>query len=180
MTDSATSFMSSRTSFRSLTLPHIPSGKYYQNIEETFANITAKFAKDHWIAGSTLAFQALPPTVGKASEERGGNAMGLSSKDKTRFILEIAGVWNNKADDAEMLKLAKQLTERLEKDLHATQRKDATLESYNPYFMNDAGPDQDVTSTYKDTATFAKMQKSVDPNGLFAKRAGGYKFKAVV
>jgi hypothetical protein len=42
--------------------------------------------------------------------------------------------------------------------------------------MNDAAGDQDVTGSYKDVAKFRALQKSVDPNGLWSTRAGGYKY----
>jgi hypothetical protein len=127
---------------------------------------------------TTLAFQALPNTVGKASEERGGNAMGLSGKDQPRFILEIAGVWNSKADDETMWSMARQLTESLTGELGQMKAQGKAV-GYNPLFMNDAGPDQDVMASYKDAAQFAKLQKAVDPTGFFSKRAGGYKYKSV-
>jgi hypothetical protein len=47
---------------------------------------------------------------------------------------------------------------------------------YNPFFMNDAGPDQDILSSYKDSKHFTHLQKEVDPKGFFSKRGGGYKF----
>jgi hypothetical protein len=139
-------------------------------------NITADFSKNHWTAQTTLAFQALPNTVGKASEERGGNAMGLKGSDQPRFILEIAGVWNSKADDESMWSMARQLTEKLTTQLGQMKASGKAV-GYNPLFMNDAGPDQDVFSTYKDVQKFAKLQKEIDPQGFFAKRAGGYKIK---
>jgi hypothetical protein len=126
-----------------------------------------------------LAFQSLPNTVGKASEERGGNAMGLSGKDKPRVILEIAGTWSKKEDDQAIWAVARKLTEKLEGQVKKLQAVD-TSAAYNPLFMNDAGPDQDVMSTYKDWKKFAKLQKEVDPKGFFAKRAGGYKYNQVV
>lgn len=42
--------------------------------------------------------------------------------------------------------------------------------------MNDAGPDQDVMATYKDSKKFMELRMSVDPEGLWSKRAGGYKY----
>jgi hypothetical protein len=143
------------------------------------ANITADFSKKHWTAQTTLAYQALPNTVGKASEARGGNAMGLKGTDRPRFILEIAGVWNSKADDESMWSMARQLTNNLTTQL-GQMKAAGTDVGYNPLFMNDAGPDQDVFSTYKDVDKFAKLQREVDPTGFFAKRAGGYKIKQVV
>jgi hypothetical protein len=164
---------------QSITLPHQSDPAYYLNIEKQLRNITADFSKNHWTAQTTLAFQALPNTVGKASEARGGNAMGLKGTDQARFILEIAGVWNNKADDESMWSLARQLTNNLTTQLDQMKASGKAV-GYNPLFMNDAGPDQDVFSTYKDVEKFAKLQREVDPKGFFAKRAGGYKFKQVV
>jgi hypothetical protein len=51
-----------------------------------------------------------------------------------------------------------------------------TKATYNPFFMNDAGPDQDVMSTYRDSKKFAALQREIDPKGLFSKRVGGYKY----
>jgi hypothetical protein len=42
--------------------------------------------------------------------------------------------------------------------------------------MNDAAGDQDVTGSYREVSKLRALQKSVDPNGLFRTRAGGYKY----
>jgi hypothetical protein len=106
--------------------------------------------------------------------------MGLTANDKDRFILEIAGIYNKSEDDDLVLAMGKEFTDALTKQLGPlkTQAKAAgvELEEYLPLFMNDAGPDQDVMSSYKDAEKFKALQRSVDPNGLWSKRAGGYKF----
>lgn len=106
--------------------------------------------------------------------------MGLTANDKDRFILEIASIYNKSEDDQLVLEMGKEFTEALTKQLRPlmTQAKAAGVvyENYLPLFMNDAGPDQDVMSTYKDVEKFKSLQRSVDPNGLWSKRAGGYKY----
>jgi hypothetical protein len=129
---------------------------------------------------ATIAYQPFPRTIGQASAARGGNAMGLTANDKDRFILEIAGIYNKSEDDDLVLAMGKEFTDALNKQLGPlkTQAKAAgvEIEDYLPLFMNDAGPDQDVMATYKDVAKFKALQRSVDPNGLWSKRAGGYKY----
>jgi hypothetical protein len=47
---------------------------------------------------------------------------------------------------------------------------------YMPLFLNDAMWDQPVMQSYKDYEKFKTLQKSVDPNGLWSTRAGGFKY----
>lgn len=104
--------------------------------------------------------------------------MGLSSLDKDRFILEIAGVYNKSEDDDLVQAMGKEFTNALTKKLKvAIQSKAVKGEEYNPLFMNDAGPDQDVMASYKDSKKFMELQMNVDPEGLWAKRSGGYKYQ---
>lgn len=55
----------------------------------------------------------------------------------------------------------------------------SSIGEYNPYFMNDAGTGQDVMGTYRDSEKFAFLQRELDPNGLWSRRAGGYKYETV-
>lgn len=105
--------------------------------------------------------------------------MGLTANDKDRFILEIAGVYNKSEDDDLVLAMGKEFTDALTKKLQVQVQSKAVgdIETYNPLFMNDAGPDQDVMGSYKDSKKFMALQTSVDPEGLWSKRAGGYKYK---
>lgn len=106
--------------------------------------------------------------------------MGLKGSDGPRFILEITSLWSDAKDDAEVTTLAKKFTDTVNQQVEKFKAGGATgknaFEPYNPLFMNDAATDQDVLATFKDAAKFQKLQKEIDPNGLFAKRAGGFKY----
>jgi hypothetical protein len=107
--------------------------------------------------------------------------MGLSGTDHDRFVLEIATIWTNKAEDDLVKAMVRDITATLSLKLSEDKSKAKTsgriIGDYNPFYMNDAGPDQDVMSSFKDAKKFAKLQKDMDPTGLWAKRAGGYKHK---
>jgi hypothetical protein len=129
---------------------------------------------------TTLAYQPWPATIGKASEARGGNAMGLSSKDGDRFVIEIAGIFQKQADEKLVHDMSRAFTDQLEAQYPQVQAKalstGAKIETYLPHFVNDAAVDQDVMSTFKEKPLFQRLQKELDPKGFFAKRAGGFKF----
>ena len=57
---------------------------------------------------------------------------------------------------------------------------DRACDSYNPLFMNDAGPTQDVYTSYG-PETLAKMKAAkakYDPKGFFTNRQGVFKLPA--
>jgi hypothetical protein len=118
---------------------------------------------------------------GKASEERGGNAMGLAFLDSDKYVLEITGVYQKREDDELMQRWGMDFTTELRTRLMTavTNAKKAgkPIGEYNPYFMNDAGPDQNVMASYKEARKFAALQQQLDPKNLLNKRAGGYKFR---
>jgi hypothetical protein len=128
----------------------------------------------------TLAFQPLNHCIGEQTEKNGGNAMGLTGKDHDRLIIEIAGVYSRASDDAAVQAVSRKYTDAIIEDLKKNQAnakiKGLNIGDYNPYFMNDAGPDQHVMGSFRDAMKFEALQKSVDPTGFFAKRAGGYKY----
>jgi hypothetical protein len=166
---------------QSITLPHQPDNpSYYEQVDSIYRNITEKYMKGRWTASSTLAFQPFPRTIGAASEARGGNAMGLKGNDHDRFIIEISGTYMSAADDAAMQKMSQEYTETLTRQLSGIQTKsrskNITVGTYNPMFMNDAGPDQDVLGSYRDVEMFSRLQQELDPVGMWAKRTGGFKF----
>jgi hypothetical protein len=51
---------------------------------------------------------------------------------------------------------------------------------YNPLFMNDAAPYQDVYTSYGSTnlARLKAAKKTYDPTGFFTNRQGGFKLPA--
>jgi hypothetical protein len=126
----------------------------------------------------TIAHQAFPNIIGKNSVARGGNAMGLTANDNHRFILEINCLWQNAKDDGEVYAMSKQLTENINGMMKQMRVQDIQgIETYNPFFANDATFDQDVLGSYKGAEKFRALQKSVDPNGLFARHSGGFKYQ---
>jgi hypothetical protein len=92
--------------------------------------------------------------------------MGLRGRDHTRFVLEIAAIYQ---DETIEYKNVQELSKKLTDELTPLQES-----SYNPFFMNDAGPDQDVTKSYKEYEQFARLQSRFDPDGLWEDRTRGY------
>ena len=118
----------------------------------------------------TIAFQPFHNAVGKRSAALGGSAMGLTANDEHRLVLEINCLWHSKDDDSK-------LTEALIKQLTSMKAQaEGKISGYSPLFMNDAAYDQDVTGSYKEAEKFRKLQRQIDPQGIFAKRAGGFKY----
>jgi hypothetical protein len=92
------------------------------------------------------------------------------------YLLEIQGSWALPSDDTAGYSVSKQLTDWLDEQVPQWLAEAGMGSQYLPFFMNDAAGDQDVTGSYKDVAKFRALQKSVDPNGLFSTRAGGFKY----
>lgn len=159
---------------QSLTLPLL-NKSWLMEVETIWGNVTASFAKKYPAASGTIALQPLPNLIGKASEERGGNAMGLTAKDPPRFIVEIAFLWKDKAADADVAAVAKEYATKVTARAKTLLAKSKGAGDYFPFFMNDAAADQDVMASYKDAAKFAALQKAIDPNGLM-RRTGSFKY----
>lgn len=51
------------------------------------------------------------------------------------------------------------------------------MRSYNPQFLNDAAPNQDVYTSYgsANLQRLQKIKKAYDPTGFFTERQGGFK-----
>jgi hypothetical protein len=131
----------------------------------------------HLTAQCSIDFQPFPSLIGQHSEERGGNAMGLSGSDPDRLILELQCSWASALDDNTVYNLTREVTDWLETKIpewNAQAGLDA--EAYLPYFMNDAMGDQNVTGSYKAYEGLKALQREVDPQGMFHARAGGFKY----
>lgn len=125
----------------------------------------------------SVDFQPLPAVIGKHSEAKGGNAMGLSGSDPDRIILIFQGAWNLPVDDAIAYDLGKQITDWVEQSLPTwLDEAGMSRDVYLPLFINDAFGDQPVMQSYKDYNKFKALQQQVDPNGLWSTRAGGFKY----
>ncbi|KAF1813382.1 FAD-binding domain-containing protein [Eremomyces bilateralis CBS 781.70] len=165
--------LSNRASFRSITLPRIPSRpQFYREIEAQWETIFKDYAQSHPGSIVVIAFQPFPAILAKNSASRGSNSMGLTANDKDRFVLEITGQWSSADDDNTIWDLSKQLTDWIEEQIPQVTTPES--EQYLPLFMNDAAFSQDVFGSYKDVEKFRALQKEMDPTGFFSKRAGGF------
>lgn len=160
------------------TVPYIASRPHmYKEIRDKLVEIATPFLNVlRPTSQFSVDFQPLPSLIGKVSESKGGNAMGLTASDPDRLILEIQGSWTLPGDDTEGYSVSKQLTDWLDEQVPKWLAEAGMDSQYLPFFMNDAAGDQDVTGSYKDVEKFRALQKSVDPNGLFSTRAGGFKY----
>lgn len=173
--------LNARSFFRTYTIPYISSRpQMYAEIRDYLANVTALFLNTPPLARAvqfSVDFQPLPSLIGKISESKGGNAMGLSSSDPDRIILIYQGAWNLPTDDALAYSIARSITEWLDEVVPVwLEEAGMPKDLYMPLFMNDAMWDQPVTESYKDYEKFRSLQRSADPQGLFSSRAGGFKY----
>jgi hypothetical protein len=160
------------------TVPYIASRpQMYKEIRDKLAEIATPFLNIlRPLSQFSVDFQPLPSLIGKISESKGGNAMGLTGADPDRLILEIQGSWALPSDDTAGYGVSEQLTDWLDEQVPQWLAEAGMDSQYLPLFMNDAAGNQDVTGSYKDVAKFRALQKSVDPSGLFSTRAGGFKY----
>jgi hypothetical protein len=107
------------TDNKSISLPYQPNNpQYYIEIEDTWNRISqAHLKKAKGVVSATITYQPFSHAIGKASAERGGNAMGLTANDKDRFILEIASLYTHGADDQLVQDIGKEITDTLTKQL---------------------------------------------------------------
>lgn len=143
-----------------------------------YSEISAKFQtlfKEHLnplrpTSQCSVDFQPFPSIIGQHSQERGGNAMGISGNDPDRLLLEIQCSWVLPNDDELFVGASQALVDWLEvKVPEWTGGKDV----YLPYLMNDAAGDQNVTGTYRDYAGFKALQLEMDPDRFWSERGGG-------
>ncbi|KAM5361883.1 hypothetical protein ACJZ2D_012828 [Fusarium nematophilum] len=174
------SLLNSRISFRTLTIPHIPNNpNIYAEISDKMDQLLADYLSNPFALASqcSVDFQPLPSIVGKHSQDRGGNAMGLSGTDGNRLILELQCAWTNKADDEVLPAITRDLTAWVETRIPVwLDGEDASNERYLPLFMNDAMSDQNVTGSYRDYVKFKGLQMQNDPDGTLRTRVGGFKY----
>ncbi|KAJ4336002.1 hypothetical protein N0V87_005723 [Didymella glomerata] len=170
--------LNSRVSFRTYTIPYIAGRpQMYKEIRDKLAEIATPFLNIlRPLSQFSVDFQPLPSLIGKISESKGGNAMGLTGADPDRLILEIQGSWALLSDDTAGYSVSEQLTDWLDEQVPQWLAEAGMDSQYLPLFMNDAAGNQNVTGSYKDVAKFRALQKSVDPSGLFSTRAGGFKY----
>ncbi|KAF3015843.1 hypothetical protein E8E14_005749 [Neopestalotiopsis sp. 37M] len=169
-------FYAARFSFREFTIPHVPDYPgIYQEIHDYWSStIQSALALTEQCS---IDFQPVPSVIGQHSEERGGNALGLSSSDPNRLFLEMECAWAFGLNDATVYGITEDVTAWLETRIPEwNAMAGLPADAYLPYFMNDAGGDQNVTSSYKAYDDLKALQREVDADGLFNANAGGFKY----
>lgn len=173
--------ITSRTSFSSATLP-LPAGADGARIlNDVITNWTSSdYFKNILHIGTigSIAFQSFPNLIGKQSEANGGNAMGLKGSDSPRFIVEQSYLYSGGAsDDQAIWTASQQLVAKLFNQIvPAYAARGDKLQSYQPFFANDALYSQQVFQSYSDYQLFKQLQVKNDPDGFISKRAGGFKY----
>lgn len=173
--------LNARSFFRTKTVPYIASRpQMYREISDKLANLTSPVLGVAPVVSGiqfSVDMQPLPAAIGKITESKGGNAMGLTASDPDRIILIFQGAWNLASEDEKVFKIARELTEWLDEVVPQwMEEAGMPKDMYMPYFINDAMYDQPVLQSYSNYEKFKALQKSVDPNGLFSTRTGGFKY----
>ena len=180
-------------SFRVTTVPNLPETQmvdffedmynrtYLQSLEDSLTNL------DVQLLG--MDPQPVSVRIAKASQAQGGNALGLDPDHGDRVWIENDFLWINPLCDQKCPAISKSLSEGLLANqkkvfagVKATNQKsgDVNIVNYNPLFLNDAAPDQDVYSSYGSTnlAKLKAVKKRYDPSGFLTTRQGGFKLPA--
>ncbi|KAM0543961.1 hypothetical protein ACHAPJ_012056 [Fusarium lateritium] len=162
------------------TIPYIAANPaVYDEISTKLRDITKDYFKNPLNLASqcSVDFQPLPAAIGKATEKRGGNAIGFTGSDPDRILLELQCAWTDKKYDEVMPQFSKDLTSWIEDKVPEWLEKyGEPSDTYLPLFMNDAMADQNVTGSYKDYAKFKALQLEHDPEGVLRTRTGGFKY----
>jgi hypothetical protein len=136
----------------------------------------------------SLAFQPMPYIIPAQSVAAGGNALGMDPRGGDRMWMEYDISWLTAAGDADADAMARNITETIDEYAKTTyagvesshfQEPESDWEvEYTPIFMNDAMYDQLPLQSYENNGyeRLKAIQKSVDPQGFFPSRTGGFKF----
>lgn len=145
----------------------------YGEISDKFTSLLEDHMKNplRLTSQCSIDFQPFPAIVGKHSQDRGGNAMGISGDDLDRILLEIQCSWSSDKDDEIFAGVSKELTDWLEVKVPEWTKGE---KYYLPYLMNDASGDQNVTGTYQGYSEFKALQAGMDPDEFFRARGGGF------
>jgi len=180
-------------SFRVNTVPNLPEEQMVEYFDAYF-NITyaASFNASLDILNvQIMGFdpQPLSVKIAQASQNQGGNALGLDPAHGDRFWIEDDFLWSGQFCDTVCPQISKEMSDRAlayQKTHYAGvpptnyQSGDLDYVNYNPLFMNDAAPYQDPYTSYGPTnlARLKAAKAAYDPTGFFTNRQGGFKLPA--
>ncbi|PWY76781.1 FAD dependent oxidoreductase [Aspergillus eucalypticola CBS 122712] len=172
------------------TFPNMPSQQMTQLLETHWTTYQSMIKNDSSrnldLQLGTFTPQPLSVRIARASQNAGGNALGLDPANGDRIWVENDLIWLNPAcNDAcpgYLHEVGDTVKEAFNNTLLGTkptnyQSGDVDWISSNPLFMNDAANYQDVYGSYGPTnkARLASIAKAYDPTG-FMFRQGGWSF----
>ena len=178
---------------RTGTLPNLPGEQGLDLYNHTFSSWYDLAQKDQPETADnmvlSLAFQPIPHQLANASmtAEYGPSLLGLDPADGDKVFMEYDVSWLAPETDEAAAKYisastepAQQYAEEKYGGVKPTnwQEGDTKVTNVNPLFVNDAMYNQDNARFYGE-GMYEKLrdiQKKGDPNGLFSKRTGGFKF----
>jgi len=180
-------------SFHVNTIPNLPHDQMVQYYD-AYYNITASQSFNDSITNIDIQLmgfdvQPLSAQIARASQAQGGNALGLDPAHGDRVWVENDLLWVNDFCNDKCPGYARHMADEAlayQKSHYAGvpptnyQSGDLNYLSYNPLFLNDAAPYQDVYTSYG-TANLARMKavkKAYDPTGFLTTRQGGFKLPA--
>lgn len=181
-------------SFREITYPNLPEDdmvdflNYYWNTTYERVLIDGlESGLDVQITGYVP--QPLSVRIVEASNAQGPNALGLDPAHGDRIFVENQFLWASPLCAERCPQYAANISSELmayQKSKYGNvepthyQSGDISFTNYNPQFMNDAAPDQDVYTSYG-SASLARLKAAkqmYDPTGFFTTRQGGFKLPA--
>ncbi|CAE6412818.1 unnamed protein product [Rhizoctonia solani] len=121
---------------------------------------------------SSIVYQAISNNMIRASDEKGGNVLGLKPADDPLILVSFSSGWASKDDDKKVLAELENLT-KASMDIAKSQ---GLLERY--IYLNYASSDQKPIEAYgPDQVDFLrKVKAKYDPNRVFEKLSrGGFK-----
>ena len=135
----------------------------------------------------SLAFQPMSYIIPQQSVAAGGNALGMKPSDGDRMWMEYDISWLTALEDDAAHSMAQNITATIDEyaktayaGIPSTHYQSGDLEEveYSPIFYNDAMADQLSLQSYENDGydKLKAIQKSVDPDGFFPSRTGGFKF----
>ncbi|PYH89375.1 FAD-binding domain-containing protein [Aspergillus ellipticus CBS 707.79] len=172
------------------TFPNMPPQQMSQLLETHWTTYQSMVKNDSSrnldIQIGTFATQPVSVRIARASQERGGNTLGLDPANGDRIWVENDLIWINPACDNDCPQYLREVGDTIktsfDSNLKGTkptnyQSGDVNFVSLNPLFMNDAGYYQDVYDSYgaANKARLENIAKAYDPNG-FMFRQGGWNF----
>lgn len=144
---------------------------------------------DHWYNTSaaassvpgliaSIAFQPMPKSLAAIAKDKGGDLMGLDDA-ADRIIFEFDYSYWLQADDNKVDQTMVSLYSGMKAIVDEYVADRSLPDVYRPLFMNDAYFRQDYWGRLNpSTKEFAaSVMASVDPNGLFQTRTGGFKME---